>query len=85
MFVGVEPAPLLGAAVTLVKEVNVAVVGSIVPAAAATTGAETVQVAEPEDIVPPEKVKVLPEIVAVPPHELVTVAPAGKLKPVGKV
>ena len=85
MVAGVVPAPLLGAPVTLTKEVNVAVLGLIVPAEAATIGATTVHVAVPEDMEPPEKVNVLPEIVAVPPHELVTVAPEGKLKPAGKV
>ena len=85
MGVGVVPAPLLGAAVTFVKFDKVAVLGSIVPDAAATTGTVTVQVAKPDAIVPPENVTILPETVAVPPHELVGVTPAGKLIPAGNV
>ena len=69
----------------MTKDVKIAVAGLIVPEAAATMGAVSVQVAIPEAIVPPEKVIVLPDIVPVPPQEFVTVAPVGKLKPVGNV
>ena len=79
------PAPLFGLTVTPTGDVNEPPPGLIVPDAAGKTGAEIVQAAVPEAIEPPVKVTVLPEIVAVPPHELVTVAPAGKLKPAGNV
>lgn len=85
ILVGVVPAPLFAPIVTPVGEPKLPVEGLIVPADAATTGTEMVQVAVPEAIVPPEKVIVLPEIVAVPPHEFVTVAPGGKFRPVGNV